>query len=808
MNTDFIEKQINTKDEPKDSPYNPYLIGNNEKQTGQICDFLQDDKKLLLVNGFCGTGKTELLNYISQNLNENVLYIKYTCFETTILDDMLLSFFESFRNYALKGTISMPRIRVENFVQKINAYFNYVKNPIVVSLDSFQAILKENKKDILNFLNHISKLPNVKIIITSRVFDYSEFENIDYDRVSILAFSKDYFEKYLKSYDIKNFGPLSNELYKQTRGYYNYIKLSVNAMILRKYNLSKFLEAFSKSVMPFSEFIIKETLLMIDPVSLHLFRLLAVMRIPIHVNLLKSINMFDKERINFFIKYSLLEVDGESVYLKDYYREIIEQQIQNNVIIKLHKACVDSYETQLPLKPMERDLRLSRQTMRNEIDYHSLFIPKKPRIVTPPVPAADIAEEKEAEEIAIEHEETPKQQANEKEQKEAKEESKEDKLKKINFVFEDEAILDNIADSINNFVKETVENKEVALGSIKMNLIDIMNTAKKEEANYNYKHAILLYQSALTKKNDENFDKFLPVIYRKLANVYKHLSDWHHALEYLTKLQDYYLNVSNEEKVWEVQLDIANVYYETYKQDNAKYILDKLENEPRLPQELRIRANILLAKLPSDSKKAFEYYKNSLSLVSAQTDKAVLAELYYRLGESYNEQDDIKQALINYQKCARITKDNNYLSRAFANLGELYDELGKTDLAVKCYEKSISLDKTDKNYNGLYSSSRHLSEIYSSRDSAKSLEYLLKSGEYAKELNEAFYMADIDSEIANYYLLRKDYENAYKYLHQALEVARTSLSQDNAQKFVQKVQYLQKFIPQDKIGQYRVKYGQ
>ena len=192
----------------------------------------------------------------------------------------------------------------------------------------------------------------------------------------------------------------------------------------------------------------------------------------------------------------------------------------------------------------------------------------------------------------------------------------------------------------------------------------------------------------------------------------------------------------------------------------------------------------------------------------SETDKAVLAELYYRLGESYNEQDDIKQALINYQKCARITKDNNYLSRAFANLGELYDELGKTDLAVKCYEKSISLDKTDKNYNGLYSSSRHLSEIYSSRDSAKSLEYLLKSGEYAKELNEAFYMADIDSEIANYYLLRKDYENAYKYLHQALEVARTSLSQDNAQKFVQKVQYLQKFIPQDKIGQYRVKYGQ
>ena len=35
-----------------------------------------------------------------------------------------------------------------------------------------------------------------------------------------LHFQKKYFEKYLKDNDIKNIGPLSNELYKQTRGYY------------------------------------------------------------------------------------------------------------------------------------------------------------------------------------------------------------------------------------------------------------------------------------------------------------------------------------------------------------------------------------------------------------------------------------------------------------------------------------------------------------------------------------------------------------------------------------------------------------
>ena len=46
-----------------------------------------------------------------------------------------------------------------------------------------------------------------------------------------------------------------------------------------------------------------------------------------------------------------------------------------------------------------------------------------------------------------------------------------------------------------------------------MTLTDILNSAK-EEAKYNYKHAVLLYQNALKKNDDENFDTFLPTIYK------------------------------------------------------------------------------------------------------------------------------------------------------------------------------------------------------------------------------------------------------------------------------------------------------
>ena len=759
---------------------------------------MQNDKKLLLLNGFAGSGKGEILNYTASHLNENVVLIKYMCLETTILDDMLLSFFESFRNYAIKGTITLPKGKVDNFTQKINSYFNAVTNPVVVVLHSFQAILKENKKEILNFIEHLEKFENIKIILSSRTFDYNEFNNIDYDRVSVLAFSKEYFEKYLRDNDIKNIGPLSNELYKQTRGYYTYVNLSVRIMKLRQYSLVKFLEVFSKSGMGFSEFVRKEALMLIDPVSLHLFRLLALMRIPLHVNLIKSLHLFNQERIYFFVQNYLLSVDGENLYLKDFFREIIEQQIQQSVMLKLHKACVDLYETQLPLKPLERDLRLSRQTMRNEIDYHSLFIPKRPQQVQNFAPnLAQFVQpltpkESEPEQIIS----VP-----------AKEETKEEKIEKINFIFDDESILDNIASSINNFIQETVNNKEIALNGSKMTLTDILNSAKQEEAKYNYKHAVLLYQNALNKTDDDNFDTFLPTIYQKLVDAYKHLSDWHNALEYLTKLQDYYFNISENEKAWEVQLEMANIYFTTYKQDNAKYILHELDKKENLPNDLRIKVYLSLAKISGNLNEEFSYYQKSVKLITAETDKSVLAQLFYRIAGIFDEKDDIQKASFYYKKCIEIKKDNHYLSRAMANLAELYDEAGNTDFAVKYYEKSIEIDKEAKNYNGLYSSTRHLSEIFAPKDSAKSLEYLKQAYNYAKELNEPFYIADVSSEIGNFYLLRKDFENAYKYFIQAKNTAKTSMTKDNAQKFDSKIEYLKKFIPQEEFDKLEEKYG-
>lgn len=792
-NLNFINGSIIYKDIPKDSPFPISFLNNCEKQIEETCNFLQSNEKLLLINGFKGCGKHIFIDFMISGLDSDVLTIKYNCFETTILDDMLLSFFETFRKYVIKGKITPPRQKTENFTQKINTYFGTIQKPILVILSSFDTILKNNKGEILSFIQHLQKYPNIKIILTARTFNYDDFENTNYARTTILALTKNNFERLLKDNDIKNIGVLSNELYKQTHGYFNYINLSIKIMQIRQLNIAKFLELFSKSLLPFDDFILREALSLVDPVSLHLFRLLAIMRIPIHLNLLKSLHLYDEQRIYFFVNIPLLSVEGECLYLKDYYREIIEHQIQDNVMLKLHKACIELYETQLPLKPLERDLRLSRQTMRNEIEYHSLFLPKKPEKTYQPL-LVQLDNTINIEAVGPKH--VTNMQSTSEKNTSNNSESKNEKIEKINFIIEDEAILDGIAESINTFITEKAETNELAIESNKMSLSEILNNAKADETNYNYKNAIILYQTALAKVDDDNYDKFLPTIYIRLAKVYKNMSKWYEALEYYTKAQDYYSNVANTEKIAEIKLEIANIYFIIYKHENAKYILRDLEKNTNLPDELKIKINLLQAKLSTNLNEEYAYYNKSIPLITVSTDKSIIAELYYRYASINDEKDNRKTALEYYKKCAEIKTNNNYLSRAYSSLAELCDEAGKTELAIKYYIQSLEIDSSSKskNYNGMYTNAHSLAEIYSSKDENKSLHYLNLAKKYAKELNEPYYMIDISMEIGNYYLLRKDFQKTLSSYEEAYNIAKRSFSKDNTDKIKNKIDYVKNLI--------------
>lgn len=750
------------------SGVNQFLLDNNKKQLESLLNFYNSSTPLMLVNGFMGTGKTQIVNHSLKFLGSNVIILEYNCFETTILDDILLSFFEDFKELALKGVISQPKIKTENFTQKIAAYFNSINLPIVIIINSFESVLKNNKQDILDFIFHISVKENVKTVIIARTFEYEDYtDKIKFDRTTILALEKGLFEKFLRSEGIKMIGPVSDELYKHTRGYFLYTRLTTKVINMHNLSLIKFIEGYTNSFLTYNDFILREALSLVDPVSGHLFRLLTVLRHPISIKLLEEINLYDEQKIQMFIDNLLICKEKNMIYLQDYYKNISQNSIPDNVNVKLHKSCMELYSTQLPLKPFERDLLISRQTMRTEIEYHTLFLPKKPYLIKQLESAAIEAIEYAAD-MNANYESIPKTEAvvPQPDIQIPQPPTKEEQIKKISFIFETEdeekEIMAGIANSINQFIDYS--NKILTPEEMRLPFMELMNAAVREEKAFNYQKALAFYQLALTMKDDDNYALMVSRIYVKTAKCYEKLSDWYNALKYYDMALDYFVNVSDTEKINEMRLAVAGVFYNTYKHDKAVTLLkDILKPEEDVSNELKIKAYLMLATIQNDNvEEAYKNYKSAFILIEPTTNKKVLAELYFKFAAVCDDLDETDTAIKLYKRCLDIQKDNPHISTAAYNLAMIYEDTGSVELAVKYYKESLAYDEQNGNKSGVYETVIRLAHIYKRKSPDTAFEYYRTAVNTAREINEPYYIMASNMEYGDFCADKKDFAKALK----------------------------------------------
>ncbi len=765
---------------------NPVLAENNLNQFCQMSEFFKSDKFLMLVNGFLGTGKSSVTDYFLKFLKTEVITLKYNCYETTILEDLLLSFFERFKELAAENIIQEPKMRSENFVQKINSYFMSITSPVVIVLDSFEEVLKNNKPEILEFLKHLSQTGRVKVVIISRKFDYEDFENVfDYTKISIGALEKHLFEKYLKSSDIKLIGPVSDELYKHTRGYFLYTALAVKIIKIRGLSLYEFIGGFSKSFLSFNDFILREALALVDPVSGHLFRFLTVIRHPVSINLLKAFNLFDEFKIKVFIETMILSKDENMIYLKDYYKSIAENSIPDNVALKLHRSCVELYNTQLPLKPMERDLLISRATMRSEIEYHSMFLPKKP--VIKPKHVLEHAEPSNIEEPV----EIPQKKD----------------ISSIRFIFESEeeefSIMNKIADSINEFITFTDEQLKEIEKENNMSILELVNRARQEENNFNFKRVVMIYQRCLMMKNDSDFQTFQPIVYTKLAGAYAKLSDWFNSLKYYEEAAKIYSSAGDILKLSEIKFEIANIYYMMFKRENAKEVLTEIISLKNLHPDSYVKSYILLADLSDDDvDKAYEFLKSALEHAEDSENESLLAELYYKFAIASDEKGETKQAVMFYKNCVEIDKEKNpFVSGAYSNLAAIYEEADAKDSAIRFYELSLAIDEENNNLNGIYLSSMKLASLNRRKAPEAAFKFYTRAYETACKLNEVFYKVSSTLAFGDFYLYSKNPEQALRKYFLAKSIAEGNLSENNLKKIERRIEDLKLQLGEEKFNE-------
>lgn len=759
---------------------NPFLIQNNTSQIEKLYNFYKSDTNMLYVNGFIGTGKAKIVDYSLSFLSKDAIILKYNCFNSTVLDDILLYFFSQFKNLSAQNIISEPKMKTENFTQKVNSYFSQIEKPFVIIIDSFEAILDENRQKILDFILHLNTFQKIKTIIIGRTFEEKYFKNVGVEKVTTFALEKEIFQKFLKSEKVKAPSAIIDEFYKYTKGYYFFTALSLNLMKNESLSLVDFLTKFANTYLPFTDYIGKQALTLIEPSEKNLFYVLSLIRHPISVNLLKKLNLYNEAKINFLTKNLIIIEDVNQLYMQDYIKEFSDESIPPGISQRVRQYIIDLYLTQLPLKPLERNICISRQTMRKEIEYHKFFLPKKPKnIENETIDINYLSYAKTLDFGEVMHDETKPTEGKNSVASASDSGIDMTQRKNIKINIENLPYQQSAIEAKADFVQEETP----------MSLGEIIEKAKIAETKYHYTKVIELLKKALLLKEDKSYQSNLALIYNKLAHAYQKNANYDEALKYYNLLQNLYKNANDLTKSCHIKFNTSKILYETYQVEKAKENFLEIIRSKESPKILQVKSYLQLANIEeglSNSQSAFEYYKKAIELSDSSMDIETLSETYFKYALALDDKNDTKTALEYYNKCIELGNNeknsNKFLSPTYSNLATLYLEKNDTQHAIESYSKAYEIDKENNNIEGMYYSASKLAEMTQKIMPEKAIEYFNAALDCAKSTQDVFYMVSASLALGDFNYDRSQSETALKHYIYALDLAKTALSQENIDK--------------------------
>lgn len=765
MQYDFLNVFLNQRDflTSSDSGINPFLLENNKSQLEKIYEFYKGNLNLLYINGYLGSGKVSLVKHSLTFLSKETIILKYNCFNSTVLDDILLSFFNEFKNLASQNVISELKVKTENFTQKVNAYFSHIERPFLIILDSFEAILDENKKEILDFIFHLKTISKVKIIIIGRTFDLELFKDMEIARVITHGFDRQLFDKYLKSQKINAFPELYEEFYKQSHGYYFFTAFSVKIMNAQKLSLFDFLTEFKDSYAPFHKFLTNQALKMVAPAERRLYMFLSIIRHPVSVSLLKKLDLYNEIKIKELTDNLILAKDGDNIYINDYLKDELDQNVFGHVLTKTRRSIIELYTNQLPLKPLERDICISRQTMRKEIEFHSLFLPKAPKFIEMANLGVNfVAHKKQFGNQALSQ--------NENENEIEAEENLETEIQE----------LIEAAQSGQKTLKENSPKEH--------SFRELLELIEKSEISYDYSNMVKYANEILLREADEDYQKELIKIYLKLAFAYHELAQYENSLKYYELVLDLYNKNNDLKQANYIKFNIAKIYYNTYKVEKAKALLNEISQAEVASDYLLVKTYLQLANIEDDSsahEKAFTYYSKAVEKSNDMMNVKLLSELYFKYALALDDRNEGRKAREYYQKCIDLNGDlkiNPFISSAYSNIATLYYENNDTENAVYNYTKAFEIDKENENYEGAYYSSSKLASLLQRKSPEEAIPYFNAALQNARKTRDVFYIISATLALGDFHYDRRKDEVALKYFLKALDLAQDNLSKDNVSK--------------------------
>ena len=180
------------------------------------------------------------------------------------------------------------------------------------------------------------------------------------------------------------------------------------------------------------------------------------------------------------------------------------------------------------------------------------------------------------------------------------------------------------------------------------------------------------------------------------------------------------------------------------------------------------------------NEKAIEYYMRSYETKRELGDENGQIQLLRKMGDTHYQLRNRSQAQSHYGKLLELIKhreEKSDLLNVMERLAELYDSNGEREQALEYELQALTLKKSMGDYKGLATSYNKIGNLYKNlSDNDQALEYYKKSLEMNQKMGESEdgnNDDDILMNIAFIYQAKGDYNEALKYLFDALEIRKS-----------------------------------
>ena len=738
----------------------------NNSIINEIRNFAISSFDLLFMGGPRGSAKSETIEKVIPELEENNLLFHHFCFENTVIDDFLLNFYDALRNFSLVQKISLKKFLTDNFKEKVSHYFKTIETDCIIIVENFEKI--DENIEIIDFLSHLASYENVKIIIVTRNVEKNlfRFKKIKTKTLEINQIQKDEFKSRLAILSEPMRLEVREKFYEITQGLELYLKMSVKYCQTANTTIEDLINEFErKSVntfMTFEEFLVTKFISLVPAIYKNLLKIMSAISHPISVEFLYKYKLGNISYIDYLLNNFLVNSFRKEYYVKDYFRQYITKTFSIQEKATFYKNLIEIYENELTKSPKDRLLRLSRESIRKEIE---LFKQKVPSLNTEKnqntFSYLGISTQSWHDEKIVQKSRLSEKLNKIKERKNLLLNSKEER---------------KLSDYDKNILKQNKEEKE----RNKRYIIDLINSSRDCASEYRYHDSI----SELLKAKDNDFEnEFQIEILILLAKNYEHLNDYQIALKHYEKA----LVLAKDKKdsrVCEIEFLIAMIDKNLFKIEDAKEKFKNIISNQSNPLSYIAKANLELGEIEeadSNLQEAIKCYNNALD-ISLGKDKALVCKCYYKLAVLYDENQEYDSAIKYYQKnftTSSERNENKYYSVSLTNLALILIEQGKYKEASENLKLALLFDSEINDWENMYFSQKELAKLYSRFDETSSIGYYKQALDSAKKLNDTFKEALVHFEMGEFFYDRGEDEKALVNFYNARLILKNVSDEEN-----------------------------